>query len=178
MCEWRHYIKLIVVESLFCYIIFLNQAGIGGIMADEDITSLGLDNIEELIRYFGIDSLKDEELTLKGVRRKIADKFDHNVDVLSYYIQPDSSFTQIHDAQALDDNDKMKALEVVKAFSVVVKENQLLEIDGSEESDKEFCKNALSVYKGNIETVKGLILKVKDAYNSKHRKTIDINYLG
>jgi len=147
-------------------------------MAVEDIKSLGLDNTDELIKYFGIDSLKEEDLTLRGVRHKVADRLDSIMDVLASYVQPDSSFIQIHDAQALGDDDKSNAVEVLKEFAVVIKESQLLELETNEVAEKEFCRKALEVYKKNVEMIKSLIIKAKDAYNSKHKKTIDINYLG
>lgn len=163
----------------FClYIRFLNWIGIHVCMTDKSIKSLGLDNTDELIKYFGIDTLKDEEVTLRGVRHKVADRLDSIMEVLASYVQPDSSFIQIHDAQALDDNDKSNAVDVLKEFAIVIKESQLLELEPNEIAENEFCRKALEVYKKNVEMITSLITKAKDAYNLKHKKTADINYLG
>lgn len=146
-------------------------------MDKKEFEKLGLKNIDELDKHFEITSIKEEAFLLRAVRRKIADKIDHVIQMLSHYMEPDG-IIQFNDAHALDDHDRDEVMRLLKEFSIIYKHYIELEIESNENEEKEFCMKSLETYKANITALKMLVSKVKKAYNSEQDIKVNTDYLG
>lgn len=143
------------------------------------IKATGIENYDELDHYFEISSVDLEEFLLREIRRKIIEKFDAVIDVLNELIYPSTSnIIEIIDANAISGDDREIISDILKAFSFTIKTYKMLELDSSEDEEKEFCKNALEVYKNKLPELKVLIEKTKDAYSKNIKIKENPNYLG
>lgn len=147
-------------------------------MALTKFSSLNIQNIQEIDNCFEISSIDEKETFLsRAVRRKIMEKIDAIVSLFSGYLNPDSSIIQMHDAQSLNDSDRVKIVAILKDFLKVEKKHQLLELEGNVENDKEWIQNALKLYKDHLSAIKEIIHKIMISYDAEDIK-MDINYLG
>ncbi|MFT4297656.1 MAG: hypothetical protein ACMXX5_00510 [Candidatus Woesearchaeota archaeon] len=147
-------------------------------METDKIKQLNLENYDELDRLFEISSVKEEVFILREIRRKIAEKFESAINLLSSFLNPGSAFIDIHDARALDDKDHELVANILKSFSIVLKEHYCLEIESDDSAEKIFFKNALESYKKHIKDLKSIICKVKDSYNADEMAKEYTHYFG
>ncbi len=138
----------------------------------------GLNNIDELEHLFEISLISDETLLLRQIRRKIVSHLEKIVDLLSSYLHPDSSLIQINDAHALDDRDRKAIMRIIKDFSLLLKDDVLLEVESEDDAEKEFCAKALDSYKASISKIKEIVVKIKSAYLSDDIIKDDVGYVG
>jgi hypothetical protein len=137
----------------------------------------GLENFDEFDKYFEISSIEESKFLLREIRRKIKDKMEAVVCGLNSLIYPDSSdIMQMNDANAAGNPDTI--FEIIRVFSILLKEHQVLEIEPNDKGDREFCINALETYKNKIAEIKDIISKTKESYESKVKITDTVHYLG
>lgn len=141
----------------------------------------GLERIADLDRYFEISSVKGDgghaDFLIREIRRKIIAHITSIVDILEHLLSPDSSFLQLHDAQAIEGR-QGDALQIVKEFNILVKQHQLLEIASEHSREKLFCSEALACYEKNISLLQELISLVRDSYSAEIIAPEKIHYLG
>ncbi|MCB9358754.1 hypothetical protein H6503_02390 [Candidatus Woesearchaeota archaeon] len=144
----------------------------------EEFSGVGIDNLDMLEHYFEISSIDDKEgHIIRNVRRKIVDKLESIIITFSNFVNPDSTLIQIHDAQALDDKDRLRIVEILKDLARLVKEHQVLEIDSEDVIEKKWIKESLQSYIKHLKSMKDLINKIKESYDVEDIK-IDVSYLG
>ena len=146
-------------------------------MDKKEFEKIGIKNVDEFDKYFEITSIKDEGFLLRQVRRKIADKFDHVIQMLTHYIEPDG-LTQFNDAHALSEDDRNDVMRILKEFSILYKEHVMLEIESSDNEEKEYCRKSLDIYKANIKALKSLLVKIKESYSKEESIKTSADYLG
>ncbi|MFT4303156.1 MAG: hypothetical protein ACMXYG_01205 [Candidatus Woesearchaeota archaeon] len=144
----------------------------------DKFSSLKLKDIKKIDNYFEISSIEHKGSFLsRAVRRKVMDKIQELLSLVSNYLNPDSSLVQVHDAQALNDSERIKLVKILKDFAKLEKEYQILELTSNTQMDVIWIDNTLILYELHLDTIKSIINKIKNSYDAEEIK-IDVNYLG
>jgi hypothetical protein len=136
------------------------------------------DIIESLDSYFEISTIKEEDFLVRSVRRRIAEKLEHILDLLSSYLNPGSDLLETTDAECFSEEDRDKILSIIKIIVLLYKKHQSLEVESVESEEKDFCIEALHAYKKFAVEVKALISKTAETYNKDDIKADIAHYLG
>lgn len=137
-----------------------------------------IDNYEELDRFFEVSSIKDPEFLLREVRRKIIEKYEGVIDIFNSFLHPDTNIIQVNDTYTLSSEDKDEIIKILRQFTVIIKNHQLLEIESNDDEELKFCSTALETYKANVKIIKRIISKVQQSYMNNIKVKDEVHYLG
>ena len=136
-----------------------------------------LPSFEELDACFEISNIEDKNL-LRGIRKKIAEKIDFIHQVIEPFVQPDNSFSSLHEIDVFLEDDRIKLMALYKKIMILIRELVKLNLIQNEENDAKFVKGFYDEWKNMREEVLLMVEKAQSSWYGEDIKGFNIDYLG
>jgi hypothetical protein len=136
-----------------------------------------LPSFEVLDNDFEINGIEDQML-LRGIRKKISDKVDYYAHLLDSFMQPDNSFSSLYEIDAFTDLDRENLMSLYKKMMILQRELVKLNLNFGEEVDAKFIKGFFDEWKQLKKDLAKIIEKVQSSWCTDDLKGFNIDYLG
>jgi len=127
---------------------------------------------------FGISSIEKEENLLKEIRKKIEAKLDEFAEILSPLLQPEPLIKDMQEYKAFNDADKKKLFDLYRKIMLYKKDAVLLSIESNDKAEVSFINKFDGEWKKIKESVKDVVLRLKDAWGREGYDEDDRGYMG
>ncbi|QQG38928.1 MAG: hypothetical protein HYS32_00475 [Candidatus Woesearchaeota archaeon] len=138
-----------------------------------------LPSFKEMDEEFNIGSIQENGFLLKGVRSKIFEKIDSFVKLIDSYLYPSNAGVAVlYEIKYLSKEDLEIFEDLYRKMMIVMRENDLLDLDVSETKDAEFIKNSYKQWQQIKKQLYNTMKKVRDSWNKKGDLPTDKAYFG
>lgn len=136
-----------------------------------------LPEFEELNHYFEIGDIEKNEFILRNVKKKITEKIGTYTEFMEMILQPEASFSSMHEAKYLTEKERTIAVEIYMAFMKLNRFAYELSVDEEEAKNVEFIKASYDLFKSKKDSLKSLFAFLKDTWGRKDDAKEEIEYL-
>ncbi len=138
----------------------------------------GLPEFSEINKYFDIETIEDNHMSLKAIAKKIGDKVETFAKILENILQPENDLSSMYECNAFNDDDKKDVFDIYKRLLYLHRKQNLLELEFEDASGIEFIKQSFSEWKELKKQIEKLMIKMQDSWNKKSEKKGDPGYFG
>ena len=138
-----------------------------------------LQSIEELEDNFGHLEFESEKYMLSSIRRRMTDKIEHFVSVLSNVFEGDAAIANIYESKVLDDEKKAELFKSYRRLMKYSRQSNVLSLYYDEKGEAEFIKEFFKEWQSVKIELKEQLSAFRDSWDADTEISDDIlNYLG
>lgn len=126
-----------------------------------------LPNLEVLENTFLFTELEECVPVLAGVRRKIVEKAEYFVALLSELLNQDADLTNIYEYRTLDEKSKTEIFDVYKKLMSLSRHSSMLNLGYDEAGEVEFIKSANEKWPVVTSVLKKYLFNLKKEWEKK-----------
>jgi hypothetical protein len=136
-----------------------------------------LPNLEELDNEFDLGNIEDNML-LRGIRKKIGEKIDFYSHLIDGFIQPDSTFLSLYEADIFNEVDRENLMALFKKIMILQRELVKLNLNLGEGVDAKFIKGFFEEWKQLKKDILFFIEKAQSSWCTEDLKNFNKDYFG
>lgn len=145
----------------------------GELRAKYGLPEYGMLNYE-----YELEGIEQDDLILKNIRKKIAEKMEFMVGVLQWILQPDTELSALHEAEFFTEDEKEEIIKIYKKLMYYCRYSTRLTVDDSDKENAEFILEADK----EIRLVKPNLIvyfdKLKESWTKEISKKDNVGYFG
>lgn len=139
---------------------------------------LKLPRFEDLDKDFEISTIDNETRLLTNIRRKIAEKMEHQARLLEGLLNPETTPASLHESNAFSESGKDKIFKLYKKVMYILRRSEELEIAGQEEEEASYIKDVCSEWKSMKEELLDIMIKLKESWREEPDRSERMEYFG
>lgn len=137
-----------------------------------------LPSYDELNWEYEIGNIEEDDLVIRNVRKKVAEKFEYIANVLSSIIQPETDMTTLHEVSFFEDKEKEEIVKIYKRIMYYYRYASRLTVDDSEEANAAYINEAHAELKKLKPQLVKIFDKIKDAWTKEMNQKVEAGYFG
>ena len=127
---------------------------------------------------YEIGNIEEDDLLIRNIRKKITEKIEYMINILSSIIQPETDAANLHEASFFDDKEKEDILSMYKLLMYYYRYSSKLNVHDSEKENADFILEADDELKKMKPNLLKYFDKIKESW-TKEMKTKDAaGYFG
>jgi hypothetical protein len=138
-----------------------------------------LPKFDAIDKIFEIGSIDKEDYLLKEIRRRMADKIDHYIEMLEGVINPETTLSGLHECKFFNDDEKTELFELYRKLMAHIRQCDILNLDSSDEDEAAFIRDLFKDWSNLESQLRAVIIKLKKAWVDEEVSKKDIiGYFG
>ena len=133
---------------------------------------------EELDAEFCIGKIEADDLLIRDVREKIAEKIEIFVRLFEEMMHPDTNISGIYESRVLDEDTKSRVFAVYRELMYMYRESYRLALLSDEGEDAGYIKEVFSSWKKMKPELSLLIEKIRDSWKEDIHEKESLEYFG
>ena len=138
----------------------------------------GLPEYDKLNHLFEISTCENTDFLLRQIIRKIMDKYENYSALIEELMQGDSKMSNYYQWKTLDEDKKMKLMELYKEIMLKIRSATELSLDTDEEKEAKFVEELLENWNSLRSELKNCIKELKEGWKTKIDMKERIEYMG
>ncbi len=136
-----------------------------------------LPEFNELNHYFEISDIEKDEFVLRNIKKKVSEKISAYTDIMESILQPETSFSSMHEAKYITQKERNIAIDIYTSFMKLNRYAFEVSVDEEESNNADFIKEAYDVFKKKKDDLKKLFTFLKDTWGKQDSEKVEIGYL-
>lgn len=137
-----------------------------------------LPDFNELNNEFEISAIENKEFLLREIRRKIDERAEAFLKILSTVLQPETNIAEIHECREFSDEEKERVYKLYKKLMLMHDSSLLAGLSCKDDENAKFISEALREWQPVKKQMTEIVKKMRDTWKKETDIKEELGYLG
>jgi len=138
----------------------------------------GLPEFEVIDEEFEICSMEEDIFILRGIRRRIVEKFDAAIKLFSELLHPEAGFTSYQEANVFSETERELIMQLYRQLMFFNRLSAEIDFNPSDDSDAKFIADFMKEWPELKKSITFFLRKLKESWHKDRSKKENVGYLG
>lgn len=137
-----------------------------------------LPKYQQINQDFELSNIEDTDFLLRDIRRKITEKLSFYTKIIEDLMQPDGSFSSLHECRALNEEEKDNIFNLYSELMMIDRDSVILSLQADDTKDAEFINISYKKWQEMKPKLLSLLKKIRLTWDEKTEPGEKVRYFG